>query len=216
MRRYLILGGIAGPALFATLTIVCGSLRPDYNHVTQFISELGETGGEFATLMNYVGFMSSAALILLFAMAIVPGFTQTALTKIGALLVAIYAVSMFAAGVFSCDTGCAPTQPSNAQVLHDIVSIIAFPALIAAALVWGFGFLRMPEWRRFGVYSLGTATISTVLLIAMVNTEETRAGTGLLQRIFLGVLFLWLALMAWRFWRESDDAQPATFPVSCP
>jgi hypothetical protein len=138
------LGGIAGPALFAALTIVCGSLRPDYDHATQFIRELSETGGEFSTLINYVGFMSSAALILLFAIAIVPRFTQTALTKIGALLVAIYAVSMFAAGIFSCDTGCAPTQPINAQVLHDIVSIIAFPALIAAALVWGF----LDAWER--------------------------------------------------------------------
>lgn len=138
------MGGIAGPALFAALTIVCGSLRPDYDHATQFIRELSETGGEFSTLINYVGIMSSAALILLFAIAIVPRFTQTALTKIGALLVAIYAVSMFAAGIFSCDTGCAPTQPSNAQVLHDIVSIIAFPALIATALVWGF----LDAWER--------------------------------------------------------------------
>lgn len=204
MPRYIVLGGIAGPALFAALVVICGALRPDYSHVTQFISELGETGGDFAALMNYVGFMSSAALILSFAVALITIFPRTVLSIFGAVLVATFAVNMFAAGVFSCDVTCTPAVPTTHQQLHDLVSIIAFPSLILGALLWGLYFLQIPNWRRFGFYSLATAVLSVALLVAMVASTETRTGTGVLQRCLLGALFLWLALMAYRLWRESD------------
>lgn len=208
MPPYIVLGGIAGPALFAALVVLCGALRPDYDHVTQFVSKLGETGGDFAALMNYVGFMSSAVLIMFFTVALVTKFPRTALRNLGSLLVGIFAVTMFTAGVFSCDVTCTPAVPTLEQRLHGIVSIVAFPSLILGALVWGLFFLRISHWRRFGFYSLATAALSVVLLVAMVASTETRSGTGVLQRLLLGSLFLWLALTAARLWRESSISEP--------
>ena len=66
--RSLLLAGIVGPLLFAITVVIVGSLRPDYSHVNQFISELGEAGGQFAWAMNYLGFMVPAALILIFVL----------------------------------------------------------------------------------------------------------------------------------------------------
>ena len=37
--KYFILGDIIGPVLFTTVTLICAGLRPDYNHISQFISE---------------------------------------------------------------------------------------------------------------------------------------------------------------------------------
>lgn len=64
--RVLALGGLAGPVLFSTVVIVCGTLRPGYDHATQFMSELGETGGSHASLMNFVGFIPSGLLLAAF------------------------------------------------------------------------------------------------------------------------------------------------------
>jgi hypothetical membrane protein len=47
--RYLALGGVVGPVLFASVVILCAALRPKYSHVSQFISELGESGGSHAS-----------------------------------------------------------------------------------------------------------------------------------------------------------------------
>lgn len=209
----MLLGGIAGPALFAVLVLLCGALRPDYDHFAQFISELGEDGGEFAALMNYLGFMVPAALILLFAAALPAQFARSTHSVAGALLVGLFALGMFTAGVFSCDATCTPATPTMEQRLHDVASIVAFPSLILGALVWGVLFLRTPGWRSFGHFSIGCAVVSVALLVAMVASTDTRSGTGALQRGLLGVLFLWLSLMALRLWRKSS-ADESMQPVA--
>ena len=52
--RPLLLTGLVGPIVFAITVAFVGSLRPGYSHVNQFISELGETGGRLAWVMNYL------------------------------------------------------------------------------------------------------------------------------------------------------------------
>lgn len=207
MRRYAVLGGIAGPALFAAVVVLCGALRPEYDHVTQFISELGETEGDYAPLMNYLGFMMPAALIMSFAAALRAKFPPTSSSIVGSGLVGIFAAGMFAAGAFSCDPTCTPVLPSAEQRLHDLASRVAFPSLILATLVWGFFFLRIPEWRRFGFYSLATGVVSVGLLVSMVSSVEARSGTGLLQRFLLGGLFLWPVLLAGRLWHQAATSE---------
>ena len=205
----LLLAGVAGPLLFFAAVAVSGALRADYSHLNQFISELGETGGEFAWLMNYFGFMASAALILIFVLAFQTRFRRTTVTVVGTLLLALFAVCVFLAGVFSCDVGCPIADRSPEQQLHDLVSIIAFPVFVLGVAVWGCHFFRLAGWRRFGQYSLVTAGVSVVLLVAMVQSEASRIGTGLYQRLFLGVLFLWLAVLAIRLVKSGGNGEPA-------
>jgi hypothetical protein len=48
---------VAGPILFGVVVTLAAALRPGYSHVTQLISELGETGTGTALLMNVAGFV---------------------------------------------------------------------------------------------------------------------------------------------------------------
>ena len=196
--RLLLWAGIAGPALFSTTVVIVASLRPDYSHMNQFMSELGETGGQFAWAMNYFGFMLSAALILIFVLTFRTRMPRTTLNSIGTTLLVVFAVSMLLAGVFSCDVGCPTSDRSPDQKLHDLFSILAFPAFTAGVFTWGLSLSRIASWRRFGIYSLATATLSLVLLVAMVQSEASREGTGTYQRLYLGILFLWLVAMSVR------------------
>ncbi len=79
LNRLLLCAGIAGPVLFFSTVLIVASLRPGYSHVNQFMSELGETGGQFAWAMNYLGFMLSATLILIFVLAFRTRLPRTAL-----------------------------------------------------------------------------------------------------------------------------------------
>lgn len=207
--RVLLLGGLAGPLLFAAIIVVCGVLTPGYDHVNQFISELGAIGAPHANLMNYAGFMGGATLILLFAVGAVRALGRSPTAIAGAFLIGIFAVNMFAAGIWSCDAGCPTANGSPEQRLHDIVSVVAFPALILAALTLSAHFMKRRQWRYFGQYTLATGTVAIALLIAMVASEETRTATGLLQRLFLFVLFLWLGLLSVRLRRSTGTAGPA-------
>ena len=194
----LLLTGFVGPLVFAITVVFVGSLRPGYSHVNQFMSELGETGGRLAWVMNYFGFMLSAGLILIFVLAFRTRLPRTVLNLVGTSLLVVFAISMFFAGVFSCDVGCPLAERSFDQKLHDLFSILAFPAFTAGVFTCGLSLSRTASWRRFGIYSLVTAVLSLILLVAMVQSEASREGTGIYQRLYLGILFLWLMVMSVR------------------
>lgn len=207
--RLLLLAGIVGPLLFAVTVLVVGSLRPEYSHVNQFMSELGEAGGHFSWLMKYFGFVLPAVFILIFVLAFRTCFPRTPMSKIGTFLLVVFAVSMFLAGVFPCDVGCSPPDPTPDQKLHDFFSILAFPSFTAGVFFWGLFLFRDASWRRFGIYALGTAILSLVLLILMILSEASREGTGAYQRLYLGALFLWLMILSARLLTrlQSDGAE---------
>lgn len=202
MSRMLTLGGVAGPILFTVIVVTCGALRPEYSHLSQFISELGEIGGPNAGLMNYAGFMVPGALILVSGLGLVGPLPRSGLTIAGAFLVALFGAGVFAAGVFSCDPGCLPENPSREGFLHNLVSLIAFVAMIAGVALLGFQFRRMPGWPGFALYSFLTAAAAAALLLVMMIVTAAMPIIGLVQRVFLGVLFLWLILVSIRSRRE--------------
>ena len=201
-RKLLLLCGVVGPVLFAVVTAVVGATRSSYSHTSQFISELGETGAEFAWVMNWFGFILSGALILIFVIASRKLVSSGALNVIASLCLIAFAICMSLAGIYSCDLGCSPASPTPEQNLHDLVSIIAFPAFTLGVILWGVMFLREAGWRSFGAYSLVSGLASIVVLVAMVQSEATRDGTGILQRLFLTILFVWLVALSIRLQRE--------------
>ena len=200
--KLLLLCGVAGPVLFTVVTAVVGMTRSSYSHISQFISELGETGAEFGWVMNWFGFMLSGILVLIFVIASRKLVFSGALNVIGSLCLAAFAICLSLAGIYSCDLGCSPANPTPEQKLHDLVSIIAFPAFILGVIVWGVMFLRDAGWRLFGAYSLVSGFASIVVLVAMIQSEATREGTGILQRLFLAILFAWLAALSIRLQRK--------------
>lgn len=206
--RLSLLAGVLGPVLFSLAVVVAGALRPGYDHVDQFISELGETGASTAWVMNYPGFMLSAVLILVFALLLRSLFAKSVSSTAGTFLLAVFAISLFIAGVFSCDAGCLTDNPSTEQKLHDLVSVVAFPAFTLGVFAWGVSLCRLPEWRGFGIYSFASAALSILFLVLMVQSEASRDGTGLYQRLFLGTLFLWMTVFSIRLWHRSTNESP--------
>ena len=78
--------------------------------------------------------------------------------------------------------------------------MIIFLALIAAPLVLAKAFGRDDHWRPLRAYSIVTGLLGFALLVLFVTAP---AGTwnGLVQRIFVSVLFLWIAVLALRLAR---------------
>ncbi len=159
------------------------------------MSELGETGGAHASLMNAAGFVPSGLLLAAFGGSLawlVPG---TRLSVVGALLVALFGAGIAAAGIFSCDAGC-PRQGTSAEAtLHTIVSVIAFLSGVVACGVWAFVFRRLNAWRSLWIYSASSAAVAFVLLLIFNASVESRALSGVWQRLFIGTLYLWCAVV---------------------
>jgi len=125
---------------------------------------------------------------------------------IGSVLLMIAGIGLAVAGLARND--CSSELPACAaradagevswhHQVHDNVSLIIFLALIAAPLVFARAFGRDDRWRPLRSYSILTGLLGFALLVLYMIAS---AGTwnGLVQRVFVSVLFLWIAVLGFR------------------
>jgi hypothetical protein len=67
--------------------------------------------------------------------------------------------------------------------------------------ILGSRFRRLPDWRGLWVHSLLTGAGGACFLVGLAGSLETRALTGLWQRLLLATLFLWCAVVGLRAFR---------------
>jgi hypothetical membrane protein len=201
--RMLSLGGALGPLVFAAAVLIAAALRPDYSHVTHFISELGANGTTNAALMNYAGFVPGGLMLAAFGVALAGALPRRRLTLAAAALVTLFGGGVAASGFISCDAGCPQGDGSIENAIHNAIAPIAFLCLIAATAVLGLCFRRLPGWRAFSLYSLLTSAFALGFLAALAGSLDTRELTGLWQRLLLAVLFLWCAVVGIQAFRAT-------------
>lgn len=193
--------GILAPVLWAAAIIFCGSLRPEYNHLTQYISELGERGSSTELIIRYAGFVPTGLMHVAFAAFLYAVFKGSRLAAVAALLLAINGLARIGAGIFPCEVGCAGPRLLISQKLHSISSGVGFLALIGAAILWGILLKRYRSLRWLSLYSVASGILGLVFLLVMLWDAELRINTGLYERLSTGILSLWVFVFAVRLWR---------------
>jgi hypothetical protein len=206
--RALLLGGVAGPIVFATVVIAAAAGHPGYSHVASFMSELGATGAPRAALMNYGGFTPAGLLIAGFGIGMARVLPRSPLLISGTALVTLFGVGVAASGVFSCDLGCPIEGGSLANQIHNVIGPACFVCQIVGTAMLGWGFGSVAAWRRLSGYSIATSAIALVFFLSLVGSLDVRLLTGLWQRLMLGTLFLWCGIVAVHAFRMQK--RPAT------
>lgn len=201
MIRAGLLCGLVAPMLWLAVIVIGGELRPGFDHVGQYISELGERGSTTETLMRYAGFVATGLMHIGFAAAFHATVARVTdrprLTLLVAVLIAANGIGRIGAGFFSCEPGCAAPEALG-QRLHSLSATIAFLAIAAAALLGAILFRRNKQLRPLAAYSLATGCAGLVFLVLMSASEATHVHTGLYERLASGVLTLWVFVTAWR------------------
>ncbi|MFZ2171800.1 MAG: DUF998 domain-containing protein [Methylococcaceae bacterium] len=196
-----ILCGILAPVLWASAIFFCGSLRPEYSHLTQYISELGERGGSTEFIMRYAAFVPTGLMHMAFAAFLYVEFRSSPVAVFAAMLLAINGLARIAAGIFPCEVGCTLPRLLLSQKLHSISAGVGFFALISASVLWGVLFRRYQSLRCLSAYSIGSGCLGLIFLALMSWSAELRTGTGLYERLSSGILSLWVLVFAVRLWR---------------
>jgi hypothetical membrane protein len=209
---FLLTCGIIGPLLCVTVFLIEGVTRPAYNPWRSWISELslGDQGW-----INIANLTISGLLILGFALALQRVFPSGPASRWGPRLVALFAVSLFLAGVFVIDPN--GHYPPNIQptislhgIIHKIVAPLIFISSSAACFVVARRFAT--EWygKRWVRYSRVTGVlIPTSFMIGNILAGLDFAGilpnapSGLFQRIALIGACIWLALLALHLLRRT-------------
>ncbi|MGB7925803.1 MAG: DUF998 domain-containing protein [Pyrinomonadaceae bacterium] len=193
--------GIVAPVLWAAAIILCGSLRPEYSHLTQYISELGERGSTTEQYIRYAGFVPTGLMHVAFAATLYVAFRGHRLAAVAASLVAVNGLARIGAGIFPCELGCAEPRILLSQKLHSISSGVGFFALIGACVLWGIFLRRAARLSWLAVYSVVSGVLGLVFLALMLWSADLRAGTGLYERLSTGLLSLWVLVFAARLWQ---------------
>jgi hypothetical membrane protein len=196
-----LLCGVLAPLLWAVAIILAGEMRPGFDHVAQYISELGERGSPTEHFMRYAGFVASGLLHIAYAAAFGAALRQRTecrhLALVVAGLIALNGLGRIGAGLFSCEPGCAaPEFPE--QRLHNLAATVAFIAIAAAALLGSVLFRHARGLRGLAPYSLATGIAGLLFLGLMSAGAAGGIHTGLYERLASGVLSLWVLVTAWR------------------
>ncbi|MCG2576962.1 DUF998 domain-containing protein [Dechloromonas sp. XY25] len=193
--------GLLGPALWAAAIALAGELRPGFDHVGQYISELGERGSTTELFMRFGGFVGSGVLIAGYAAAFQATVARVTarpwLTLLVAALIAADGIGRIGAGIFPCEPGCAAPEVIS-QRLHGLSATIAFLSLAAAALLSAVLFRRDTKLRPLSIYSFASGCTGLIFLALMSASEATHIHTGLHERLASGVLTLWVFVTASR------------------
>jgi hypothetical membrane protein len=209
MMRAGLLCGILAPLLWAAVIVIAGELRPGFDHVAQYISELGERGSSNAAFMRYAGFVASGALHVAYAAAFYAALRRLSerrfLVLLVAALIALNGLGRIGAGLFACEPGCLAPAVTE-QRLHSLAATIAFLAIAAAALLGGLLFRDTRGLRGLAPYSVATG-IAGLLFMGLMMSAGDVGRVGLHERLASGVLSLWVLMTALRL--ASSERQTA-------
>jgi len=199
--RLLALCGIAAPVLMLALWTVASLMRPGYDQVTQYGSELGT--GPNSIIMN-TNFVGTGLLITAFAVGLFKNIQGGRWTQMGSILLLVFGAGEVAGGLFPCDPGCPIAAQSITQLAHNIDAVIAFSAIALAPFLISLGLNRDDHWKSYRSYSLITGLLAVGLLLVFATSVYGYFGdVGLFQRLFLAVPFLWIEIVATKLLRDS-------------
>ena len=146
MARVSFWSAVLGGLVLVIYAAAGGAAWPGYNHLTQYLSELGAVGAPHHELISWGGFFLFGALIIVFALTAFLSLPKSTASFLGFLGIAWYAAGSVAAAFFPCDAGCRPEEPSFSQEMHNLfggtgylAGVIALFILAGAARHWEGG-----------------------------------------------------------------------------
>jgi hypothetical membrane protein len=200
-RTFLGLGLLIPLWLFAGVALTALGY-PGYSHLDQAMSQLGAVGAPTRGYSAWVNNVPLGVLFVLFAVGVARRFAGSRLALCSAALILLHGLASFATGLFSCDQGCAPAQPSVSQQVHNLAGLTMFLSLTLASALWAFLGGRLLSSPGFGRFS-GLCVILAVVTVGMMGKAFADGhGFGLYQRLNYAVSVIWIAGLAWMALRD--------------
>jgi len=200
IRKIASWAGVLGPALFTLSFTVNGQLRPGYDPVKMYISELsiGPQGW-----IQIISFMLLGVAVFLFALGLRAAFPTGRASRAGPVLFMIIAVCYFLSGPFVTDPAAMfDNQKSFHGIVHGILGAAVFSLSAAACFVLWRRFRSDTAWRPLSAFSLAAGVIMAILIVLMkigqLKEGPLQDWAGVVQRCCLMSSYAWIAAISFR------------------
>lgn len=196
LDRSLLTCGLLIPFWLAIGVWLTAKAYPGYSHLQMAMSQLGATGAPTQQWSPLLNNFPLGVLFMLFAWGLARRWQHSKLALLSAALVLLHGLGSFGTGVFPCDQGCTPAQPSTAQQLHNLSGLMMFVTLTLASALWAWLGTRLAGSRTLSRFSLACTVLAVFTVVLMGQAAQQGELFGLYQRLNYGVAVLWVAGMA--------------------
>jgi hypothetical protein len=207
--------GMIGPTLFVAVFTLEGWLRPGYNPLGMYVSELSLGSRGWIQVVNFIIF---GVLFLVFTRGVAAEFQDGKASRAGPILLTIIAISFLVSGPFVMDPASTPpNQMSFHGTLHGIFGGIVFSLMPISCFVFLRRFREDPKWQSLQRWTLAAGTIiaAAVVLLSVATKLPVAQNVfhewfGLIQRTALVPYMIWQFTFALRLRRRSKTIWPDT------
>ena len=200
--RALFAMAMVGVALYVVLDAVAQSLPPHYSLLSQPESDLAVGPYGYIMTLNFIN-RGVLSLCFLFALALTAnsGDVMGRRFRRGGYLFAVWSVGALLLAAFPTDVPSTPLSWHGA--VHLAVAVAAFLGGASGAFYLTLGMARNKRLERVRSSAAPLASVTVVLCLAEVVGAPLFPGFyalygGLVERLFLGSLLLWVAAVSWR------------------
>ncbi len=196
-RRIGAWAGMIGPSVFVIVFLTEGQLRPGYDPLAMYVSELSLGPRGWIQILNFL-FLGISLLLL--ARTAAGEFPEGAASKCGPLLFVIMGMGFLVSGVCVTDSGTLFTdQASLHGKIHGILGAMVFSLMPVSCYVLYRRFRADQNWRWLGRWTFA-AGVLVVVFILLLKAGQLAASLhpwiGLIQRVTLIVYFGWVVAFA--------------------
>jgi hypothetical protein len=213
LRKIALACGIASSALYVAVDLLASFRWYDgYSYFDQEFSELFAVGAPTRARLIVLNGIPYGLLVVAFAVGVwrVAGPKRAA--RLTAAMLAGYAVLGFVGGVItpmSTRETLATGERTFRNSLHAPVTMV-MSLFVLVAIGVGAGLLGT----RFRWYSYGTILtlivcgVSTVPFVSRMEANESTPWMGLLERVNIYGIMLWVVVLAFSLWRSQEAVAP--------
>lgn len=197
-KQFALLGMLA-PVLFWTVYSILSALRPEYSFMTKAVSELGSWDAPYLWTWNFLGFMGTGALIMVYSWGLFKALNpqnSNRLPMIGLMLSGFF---MIIAGVFPIDM---ENRNSLSSLLHTIGSFGSYIFFLIGAFTFPKLMRQSVYWKE-AVMSILILTWLSIVFGAWAFVFPSMPGVG--QRIVFGFYFLWIFYTAFKMYKQNQN-----------
>ncbi len=201
---------VVGVVAYAALDIVAQSLPPHYSPISQAESDLAV--GPYGYVMT-INFVLRGLLSLAFLLGLAGATRLTREARVGTALLGIWAVGALILAAFPTNIGAEVTLHGQ---IHLVVALIAFVGGGFGALLLSLHFRTDPRLRNLATAATGISILAILFMLAdfsAARIHRLAPISGLLERLFLGLVLLWMLVTALQLLRAGRLA-PSSVPTS--
>ncbi len=203
VHSLLALAGILGPLAVIVGDLIAASASPGYSLVKNSISSLALTPIGWA---QTIGFLALGLLIEIFTAGLLFNIKRARWFHLGIAVFVFFGFGMLLIGAFSTDpVGAARTIEGR---IHGLAATANFSLFAVAVLAFTPSFKYDPNWQPLRCYSLVTCALAVVLGVILRFFEDGSGWFGLVERVLVLNMVIWVEVAAINLLRLSLRRRP--------